>query len=63
MLIAQHILDELTARAKVSPHLRMNLVLRNSSEDFSQRMLSAIEPGMVMPMHRHWNSSETVVCL
>ena len=63
MVIDQHILDELTAQAKASPRLRMNLDLRNSPEDNSQRMLNAIEPGTVMPIHRHRTSSETVVCL
>ena len=63
MLIDQHTLDTLTAQAKASPRLRMNLDLRNSPEDLSQRMLNAIEPGTVMPIHRHRNSSETVVCL
>ena len=37
--------------------------LRNSPEDQSQRMLNAIEPGSVVPVHRHRLSSETVVCL
>lgn len=37
--------------------------LRNSPEDKSQRMLNAIEPGSVLPIHRHMKSSETVVCL
>ena len=41
----------------------MNLDLRNSPEDQSQRMLNAIEPGTVMPIHRHLASSETVICL
>ena len=41
----------------------MNLDLRNSAEDKSQRMLNAIEPGSNLPIHRHRNSSETVVCL
>lgn len=63
MVIDQHILDELTAQAKASPRLRMNLVLRNSPEDNSQRMLNAIELGTEMPIHRHRTSSETVVCL
>ena len=63
MIIDQHILDELTAQAKASPRLRMNLDLRNSSTDKSQRMLNAIEPGTVMPIHRHRASSETVVCI
>ena len=63
MIITQTILDDLTAQAKASPRLRMNLDLRNSPEDKSQRMLNAIEPGSPMPIHRHRNSSETVVCL
>ena len=63
MIIDQNILDTLTEQAKASPRLRMNMDLRNSSGDLSQRMLNAIEPGTVMPIHRHTKSSETVVCL
>ena len=63
MKITQAILDELTAQAKASPRLRMNYDLRNSSEDQSQRMLNAIEPGSPLPIHRHQKTSETVVCL
>ncbi len=63
MIIDQSILDGLTAQAKASPRLRMNMDLRNSPEDQSQRMLNAIEPGTVLPIHRHRASSETVVCL
>ena len=63
MKITQAILDDLTAKAKESPRLRMNLDLRNSAEDLSQRMLNAIEPESVVPIHRHQKSSETVVCL
>ena len=63
MKITQAILDDLTAKAKESPRLRMNLDLRNSAEDKSQRMLNAIEPGSPLPIHRHQKTSETVVCL
>ena len=63
MIIDQQALDELTARAKDSPRLRMNLDLRNSPADQSQRMLNAIEPGTVLPIHRHRTTTETVVCL
>ena len=63
MKITQAILDDLTEKAKESPRLRMNLDLRNSEEDTSQRMLNAIEPDSVVPIHRHQKSSETVVCL
>ena len=57
------LLDELTAQAQASPRLRMNMDLRNSSADSSQRMLNAIEPGSVVPIHRHQKTSETVVVL
>ena len=63
MIIDTNLLDALTEQAKASPKLRMNLDLRNTPEDHSQRMLNALEPGTVMPIHRHRNSSETVVVL
>ena len=63
MIIDDQILAELSEKAKVSPRLRMNFDLRNSPEDKSQRMLNAIEPGTVLPIHRHRFSSETVVCI
>lgn len=63
MLISTAVLDELTAQAKASPRLRMNLDLRNTPADQSQRMLNALEPGTVMPIHRHRHTSETVVVL
>lgn len=63
MKITQQILDGLTEQAKASPRLRMNLDLRNSDKDTSQRMLNAIEPGSELPIHRHQKTSETVVCL
>lgn len=43
--------------------MRMNYDLRNSADDKSQRMLNAIEPGSPLPIHRHRNSSETIVCI
>lgn len=63
MLLNTNLLDALSAQAKASPRLRMNLDLRNSPADQSQRMLNALEPGTVMPIHRHRNSSETVTVL
>lgn len=63
MVVSQAVLDELTAQAKASPRLRMNMDLRNGPEDGSQRMLNAIEPGSPLPIHRHKYTSETVVCL
>ena len=63
MIISQELLDGLSAHAKASPRLRMNLDLRNSPSDGSKRMLNALEPGTVMPIHRHRASSETVVII
>lgn len=63
MIIDEKVLDELTAQAKANPRLRQSLDLRNSPEDNSQRMLNALEPGTVMPIHRHKGSSETCVCI
>lgn len=63
MIIDSKLLDGLTLEAKASPRLRMNYDLRNSSEDLSQRMLNAMEPGTVVPVHRHKASSETVVVI
>lgn len=63
MIITKEKLDELTELAKNAPRLRMAMDLRNTPEDQSQRMLNALEPGTVMPIHRHHTSSETVVIL
>lgn len=63
MTINQEILDDLTEQAKVSERLRMNLDIRDSADDGSQRMLNAIEPGSILPIHRHQKTSETMVCL
>ncbi len=63
MVIDSIILDDLSKQAKASPRLRPSMDLRNSPEDLSQRMLNALEPGTVMPIHRHKSSSETCVCI
>ena len=63
MNIDKQLLDDLTAQAKASPRLRMNLDLRSSDGDSSQRMLNAQEPGTVLLIHRHQKTSETVVVL
>ena len=63
MIINGALLDNLTAQAKASPRLRMAMDLRNTPEDGSQRILNALEPGTIMPIHRHHASSETVVLL
>lgn len=63
MLIDNSLLDQITAQAKSSLRLRQNYDLRDSVEDTSQRMLNAIEPGTVIPIHRHTMTSEDVIIL
>ena len=61
MKIDKSLLDSLSAQAKSNPRLRQSFDLRTTSEDNSQRMLNAMEPGTVMAIHRHRNTSETMV--
>ena len=63
MLLNQELLNTLTAQAKANPRLRQNYDLRNSGNDNSQRMLNALEPGTVLPIHRHLHTSESVAML
>ena len=61
MIIDQKFLDSLSAHAKANPRLRQSYDLRTTPDDKSQRMLNALEPGTIMPIHRHRNTSETMV--
>lgn len=63
MKIDKPLLDGLMQKALESPRLRMNMDLRTSAEDSSQRMLNALLPGTEVPIHRHPMSNETVMCL
>ncbi len=63
MEIEKDFLGKLLEQAKANPRLRQNHDLRTSPTDNSQRMLNALLPGTVVPIHRHPNSTETVICL
>ena len=63
MEINKKLLDSLFEQAKENPRLRQNLDLRTSSADTSQRMLIALLPGTVVPIHRHEATTESVICL
>ena len=63
MEINKEFLDSLFEQAKENPRLRQNLDLRTSSADTSQRMLNALLPGTVVPIHRHPQSTENVFLL
>ena len=63
MEINKSLLDNLLEQAAASPRLRMNYDLRTSQEDSSQRMLNALLPGTVLPIHRHTKTTEVLVLL
>ena len=63
MQIDKELIERLFEQAKESFRLRMNYDLRTSSADTSQRMLNALLPGTEVPIHRHEETTETVVCL
>lgn len=63
MEINKELLDKLFEQAKENPRLRQNFDLRTSPADTSQRMLNALLPETVVPIHRHEDTTETVVCL
>lgn len=61
--IDKSFLDNLFAQAKDNPRLRQSFDLRTSPSDTSQRMLNALLPGTVVPIHRHTDTAESVICL
>ena len=63
MTITQDLLDKLFEEAKKNPRQRMNLDLRTSAEDGSQRMLNAMLPGTVVAIHTHPMSNENVILI
>lgn len=63
MKIDNKFISELLSESAENPRLRQNYDLRTSSDDNSQRMLNALLPGTVVPIHRHPRSSENVLLL
>ena len=63
MVITKDMLDELTVRAKASPRLRMNYNFHQSLDEKCHRFLNAVEPGTVVPIHRHPTKDETFIVL
>lgn len=61
--INKEFLESLFTKANDNPRFRQNYDLRTSVDDQSQRMLNALLPGTEVVIHRHPNSSESVVCL
>ena len=62
-LINESLLDEVTRQAQESPRLRMNYNLHDSLDAKAQRLLNALEPGTLLPIHRHPHTAETYLLL
>ena len=63
MIVDKKLMDDLSAQAKVNPRLRQALDLRTTPDDQSQRILNAVEPGTILPIHRHRGTTETIIVL
>lgn len=74
MLLDTELFDKILPQAEASPRGRMNYDLRTQAfekpadgttpwRDQSQRMLNVLTPGTVIPVHRHQETSETVIVL
>lgn len=63
VILDKHFIEGLLKKAEESARLRHNYDLRNSVSDTSQRMLNALQPGTQVPIHRHIDTAETVICV
>lgn len=63
MKLDKELLDSITQKAKESPRLRMNHNLHDSLDSKVQRLFNALEPGTVLPIHRHQNTDETYILI
>lgn len=63
MIIDKSLLDTVTSGAKESNRLRMNYNFHDSLDAPCQRLLNALEPGTIVPIHRHQHTSETYILL
>ena len=63
MNLSNQLLDTLSTQAKENPRLRQAFDLRTTPNDSSQRILNAVEPGTILPIHRHRGSTETIIVL
>lgn len=63
MIIDNELLNEISRRATESERLRMNYNLHDSLDAKAQRLLNALEPGTILPIHRHRHTAETYILL
>ena len=62
-IIHKQLLDHVSGLARENARLRKNFNFHEGDESASQRLLNALEPGTVLPVHRHMNTDETYVLL
>lgn len=63
MILDNKLLDEISVKAKASGRLRMNYNLHESLDSKTQRLFNALEPGTILPVHRHEHTAETYILL
>ena len=63
MVVDEQLLNMVSAQAEASPRLRMNYNFHRSLKDKCHRFLNAVEPGTVVPIHRHPAKDESFVIL
>ena len=61
--INKELLDSVSEKSKVSPRLRMNYNFHQSLDEKCHRFLNAVEPGTIVPIHKHPTKDETFVIL
>lgn len=57
------LLDTISDKARISPRLRMNYNIHESLDAPAQRLMNALEPGTMLPVHRHRHTDETYIVL
>lgn len=64
-IIGTKIISDLHTQAEESPRLRMNYNIHESLEEDVHKLLNSLQPGTVMPIHRHLHPAkkETFVLL
>ena len=62
-IIDELLLNKVSGKAKESPRLRMNYNFHKSLDELCHRFLNAVEPGTVVPIHKHPTKDESFVVL
>jgi len=62
-LIDKQLLDDVSRQAQKSDRLRINYNFHQSLDEKCHRFLNAVEPGTIVPIHRHPTKDESFVLL